>query len=176
MESKPLLPKFYAGIGSRRTPDNVLRIMEHFGSSLSSAYVLRSGGADGADSAFERGCDSESGVKEIYLPWYNFNYKTGIVVHNKSVLDKADQIVQRLHPKYRSLSIGARKLHIRNCFQILGADLKTPVDFVLCWYPDSFPSGGTATAVNLAHRLKIPVYVLKTEADVELVRNNLHIL
>jgi hypothetical protein len=29
---------------------------------------LRSGGAGGADSAFETGCDQQCGVKEIYLP------------------------------------------------------------------------------------------------------------
>ena len=52
----------YSGIGSRETPDNVLVVMEKLGAAFAKkGFVLRSGGADGADSAFERGCDSANG-------------------------------------------------------------------------------------------------------------------
>ena len=55
----------YAGIGSRRTPPELLDEMEVLGRQLAIAdYVLRSGGAKGADSAFERCCDAVKGVKE----------------------------------------------------------------------------------------------------------------
>ena len=65
---------YYAGIGSRSTPDNVLGIMEKLGIVLAKkGFILRSGGADGADKAFEKGCDLASGQKEIYLPWKGFN-------------------------------------------------------------------------------------------------------
>jgi len=52
---------YYAGIGSRSTPDNVLGIMEKLGIVLAKkGFILRSGGADGADKAFEKGCDLAS--------------------------------------------------------------------------------------------------------------------
>ena len=48
--------KTYAGIGSRRTPPEILRLMERMALILSGAgYTLNSGGAKGADSAFENG-------------------------------------------------------------------------------------------------------------------------
>ena len=48
---------YYAGIGSRNTPKEVLDVFESIGKYLAlQGFVLRSGGADGADRAFERGC------------------------------------------------------------------------------------------------------------------------
>jgi predicted Rossmann fold nucleotide-binding protein DprA/Smf involved in DNA uptake len=58
---------FYAGIGARETPDDVLHLMYLLGRKLATdGYVLRSGHADGADLAFEKGCDSVNGRKEIF--------------------------------------------------------------------------------------------------------------
>ena len=56
----------YAGIGSRNTPENIQAIMTKLATKLESlGWVLRSGGADGADSAFELGVLSHQN-KEIY--------------------------------------------------------------------------------------------------------------
>ena len=59
----------YAGIGSRVTPLPFIRCFRTIGEELSySGYILRSGGADGADKAFEQGCDDAGGKKKyIYL-------------------------------------------------------------------------------------------------------------
>lgn len=65
--------KIYTGIGSRETPYEILQLMKELARLMSECFILRSGGADGADSAFESGC---SGLKEIYLPWKNFNNNT----------------------------------------------------------------------------------------------------
>ena len=60
----------FAGIGSRSTPDHVLQAMRKVAHRLAEmGYTLLSGGAAGADSAFEEGC---FGRKEIYLPWTGF--------------------------------------------------------------------------------------------------------
>jgi hypothetical protein len=49
-------PIKYAGIGARKTPEEVLQVMERAGRILGSrGYTLRSGHAAGADMAFERG-------------------------------------------------------------------------------------------------------------------------
>ena len=49
---------YYAGVGSRETPQDVLKIMWKIGKHLADkGYTLRSGGARGADAACENGCD-----------------------------------------------------------------------------------------------------------------------
>lgn len=62
--------KYYTGIGSRSTPKDILNIMVKLSAKLNKeGYILRSGGADGADLAFEQASTN----KEIYLPWKGFN-------------------------------------------------------------------------------------------------------
>lgn len=58
-------------------------------------FILRSGGASGADSAFENGCDIQNGKKEIYLPWKNFNNNSSKLYY---ISDKAKQIAKEFHP------------------------------------------------------------------------------
>lgn len=58
---------YFAGIGSRQTPQEILSLMRKTGASLTEkGLILRSGGATGADSAFEAGCDSIHAKKEIF--------------------------------------------------------------------------------------------------------------
>lgn len=67
---RPPAVRAYAGIGSRRTPPEVLGRMRRVAERLDArGYTLRSGGADGADSAFADGATD----KEIFLPWRGFN-------------------------------------------------------------------------------------------------------
>ena len=145
---------FYAGIGSRQTPPEVLSLMTQIAQGLANfGYTLRSGGADGADTAFERGAGDAA---EIYLPWTYFNgRREGVFVH---ATPEAEALARRIHPSWGRLSLGARKLHIRNCYQVLGADLKTPSAFVVCWTPNGSGSGGTGQAIRLAREKGIPVY------------------
>lgn len=61
--------KYYAGIGSRNTPADILDLMTHLARRLDSrGYTLRSGGADGADAAFERGAMLDT-PSEFILCW-----------------------------------------------------------------------------------------------------------
>ncbi len=53
-------------------------------------------------------------------------------------------------------------LQARNCYQILGEDLKTPSLFVVCWHTGS---GGTTQAVRLARKHNIPVFNLYVDKD-----------
>ena len=57
-------------------------------------------------------------------------------------------------------SHAAQRLHARNCFQILGAKLDTPVSDVVCWTPNGSGSGGTGQAIRLAEMMNIPVWDL----------------
>lgn len=148
----------YAGIGSRQTPDVVLQVMSYIGKVLSThGFTLRSGGADGADSAFAQDVPVE--LQEIYIPWKNFNkVVNGIVDGN---VNDAEKIVKYIHPAWERCSIGARKLHSRNVFQILGPEpINNPilVEFVCCYTKDGVVQGGTATAINLAKQHNKPVF------------------
>ena len=61
----------YTGIGSRKTPPFMCWVMTKLAQDLCAKQaLLRSGGAGGADTAFEDGADWR---KEVYLPWKGFN-------------------------------------------------------------------------------------------------------
>lgn len=151
--------KFFAGIGSRETPESIKPTIERLVKRLNElGYTLRSGGADGADKFFEQYATS----KEIFLPWKNFN-------ENKSNLyeqtPQAYEIAKKYHPAYERLSYGAKKMMARNCYQVLGKSLKSPVEFVICWTKDGKASGGTGQAIRIAEDSNIPVYNLNKEGD-----------
>lgn len=141
--------KYYAGIGSRQTPADVLSLMEKIAKHLSSkGMILRSGHAEGADQAFERGCYFTAGQKEIFI--------ANDAKNDKAALDLAASI----HPAWDKCSEYAKLLHARNGYIILGEDLKTPVDFVICHYDETKKFGGTRQAIKLAQMKGIKVYNL----------------
>ena len=150
----------YAGIGSRETPEPTLVSMRVIGESLAKKdYTLLSGGAEKADTAFEVGCDRHSGKKEIYLPWKGFNHSNSqIIAPNLANWKEAQEIASKYHPAWNRLSEAVAKLITRNTYQILGLDLKSPVDFVLCYTSDGKASGGTGQAIRIAEDLNIPVF------------------
>ena len=132
---------FYTGIGSRETPKEILNVMYSLAQHLKTmGFILRSGGAGGADSAFEAGASPKM---EIFIPWDGFSGKkqngTTIIVP----LFNFD-IAERFHPAWEKCSPGAKKLHARNCNQIMGRDTKNPVfsNFVICWTKGGAPVGG----------------------------------
>lgn len=151
--------KYYAGIGSRKTPDDILEMMTEIAEGLSRNYILRSGGADGADSAFEKG----AGDKKIsYIPWPGFNGSKEKCI---AVSSDAMRMAGEFHPGWMYLSYGAKKLHARNCYQVLGDDLSTPVDFIICWTPGGEEVGGTAQAIRIAKANRIKIFNLAIEDD-----------
>ncbi len=156
--------KFYAGIGSRSTPDDIKSLMFKCAVFLGNkGYTLRSGGAFGSDSAHESGCDLVSGLKEIYLPWPFFNNNPSPLYLDKfsdDIILESWNIAENFHPAWDKLSNAARKFMIRNTFQVLGKDLKTPSKFIICWTKDGKSSGGTGQALRIAEFHKIKIYNL----------------
>ena len=142
----------YAGIGSRKTPANILSLMTKAARRLDElGFVLRSGGALGADTAFELGAVTH---KEIYLPWRNFN-KNPSPFYRPDAL--AFEYARRHHPAWNRCSPAARKFHARNVHQVLGRDLASPANFVLCWTPGGRVTGGTGQAMRIAEYFDVPV-------------------
>lgn len=152
---------YYTGIGSRETPKEVLELIESISYKLSFiGMTLRSGGAEGADSAFEEGC---IGNKEIFLPWDGFNEKhedieNGYFVYNET--KDTYQVVKDNHQFWYCLSSVARKLIGRDYLGLVGLNgIKSK--FVIGWTEHEEGTGGTAYTFRLAKKLGIPVYNLK---------------
>lgn len=165
--------RHYAGIGSRETPAEVLQEMQRLGANLArKGFVLRSGAAPGADSAFERGCDSAGGDKQIFLPWPGFAdrpIEPGRVF--AGVGPNALALAELHHPNWTACSRAARNLHARNGYQVLGRKLDDPVAFVICWTKDGKGGGGTGQALRIATANHIPIIDLGGAHGIEQIRD-----
>jgi len=141
--------KLYCGIGARDTPQDILELMTRVSKGLDrKRYVLRSGGAKGADSAFEAGVVST---------------RTEIMLASDTLPVWTDVFTDFFHPNPSALKDYVRKLMNRNAMQILGRCGSRPVSFVVCWTKDGKESGGTGHALRIANYYNIPVFNLKNE-------------
>lgn len=151
---------YYAGIGSRKTPECALGRMRNYAARLAErGFIFRSGGAPGADTAFEEGTVNFPHQRRIYLPWpgYNNHWDGMVVGHDISL----QEIAARYHPNWGCCKPGARKLHTRNVAQILGhAEPHVLSRFVLCWTEGARGGGGTGQAIRIARAYGVPVYDL----------------
>lgn len=158
---------YYAGIGSRETPQEILEFQTRIATRLEKdGWLLSSGGAEGADQAFENGVSSIRNNQIIIAKnghhgrhstdgYVNFGNATQLMKN------QCDALVSTIHPAWDNMPRWMKNLHSRNVMQILGPELDTPVKFVLYWAPEdrySVAKGGTRTAVVLAQRLGIPTF------------------
>ena len=144
--------KFYTGVGSRDIPQEFFDYAVSLGRKLAKlGWILRSGGASGADTAFQNGAGKHC---TIYLA--------------NQATPQAMAIAEKYHPAWSRCGDYVRKLHGRNAFQVLGADLNTPSKFLVCWTIDGaeshrarcYQTGGTGTAISIASENNIPVFNL----------------
>lgn len=169
--------KAYAGIGSRNTPEDIKLIMMKLGFIYASkGYVLRSGGANGADAAFEHGAlqwadfhnVQRKYLAEIFLPWPSFNQRLANeaeYIHYAPCIDTphkramANHFVNTHHPAPHALGRN-RALMERNSCQVLGRDLNSPSMFIVCWTADGSDTGGTGFAIRMAKEVNVNVFNL----------------
>lgn len=121
--------------------------------------------------------ETESGYK-LYDWW-------DIVVEDKQLIAQAEEIVSEIHPFWKAekdaiaagkplaktMSKGAKSLHTRNVFQVLGRDLKSPSEFLVCYAPvdkQGIPKGGTRTAWMIAQKYGIPCFNFATQSKEEI--------
>lgn len=151
----------YAGVGSRKAPQDMLDMGCNIGYQLALLnYILQSGGAPGMDKHFELGCDKAQGKKNIF---YARDATSEAITMARTLLGDRH---------WNNMGQYAQMLHARNCFQVLGKDLNTPVKFLICWaepdlgtYGGLTPKGGTRTAWRLAMEYDIPCYNLYSDLD-----------
>lgn len=136
----------YAGIGSRSTPEPVLLEMQNIAMQLAlRGWVLRSGLAEGADTAFDKG-RKVVGAKAV--------------LRTRTTHQPAIDHAQLFHPAWDRCSDIAKALHARNSLVMLGDWLDKPVSFVVCWTPGGAVTGGTGQALRIAAHHSIPVFNL----------------
>jgi hypothetical protein len=140
----------YAGIGNRTISEATFDWLEQMGTYLASRGLhLRSGGADGADTAFERGSKGNCTIFKA-----------------KQATPEAIQIASQFHPAWHMCSDWAQKLHGRNAMILLGQNLDFPVKFVICYTVDE-EKGGTALGIRIARAYGIPVFNMHQAKDYE---------
>lgn len=162
-----MMLRYYTGIGAHATPPDVLELMGAFARNRArQGIVLRSGGSPGADMAFELGCGG--GPKEIYVPWAGFNGNPSLLVMTGDLLarvtasDAWRALREALAAETPPVDLDAlpdeqRRLYARDVCQVLGADLITPSELVMCWTPASSEREGTRIALYVAEEAGIAI-------------------
>lgn len=143
-------PSFtYAGIGARKTPNEFLSYMKEASMYLAVAknYTLHSGGADGADTVFASGVNNNHYKLKIYRA-SDATYAS----------PRAIGVAMLHHPKWFGLSPYVKDLMVRNVMILLGPELDSPVDFILCWTQNGEKIGGTGHSLRIAAAYEIPVW------------------
>ena len=186
-EATPRVP-IYAGVGARATPDAVLAHMREIAERLGErGWRLRTGGADGADSAFAAAAPPDR--REVIVPWRGYNGLDARAGDTRAgdtraghgsacrVLTPAEIEAMRPHAElhhyaWERCTAKVRDLHARNVAVLLGTDLKQPAHAVVCWTKDGRDIGGTGLAIRLAQHRGIPVLNL-AEMDVRAAMDRL---
>ena len=88
--------------------------MQQLGQKLAlKGMILRSGAAEGADKAFEVGCDRVCGKAQIFLAksWYSFGAKftNDNYCYTDELWEKASQITAQHHPSYLYLKPNTKR-------------------------------------------------------------------
>ena len=127
--------------------------------------------------AVDLGLAKESQFEVYVADQYNIRRSTLprkhlAIVRNKDLISETERIASEVHPAWDRCNEWARGMHSRNCHQILGYDLKSPVDAVICWTPDGAVVGGTSTAIRISMKYDIPVFNLGVP-DKESVLNDI---
>lgn len=137
--------RYYSGIGPRMTPPEVQTQLTAVAVELEQlGFVLRSGGAEGADKAFEHGVQDPNNK---------------IILRPKDSTPEAEAIAESLHPAWGACNDYVRKLHGRNAQIVLGKDLTLPSEFVVCWTPNEL-QGGTSLGLRVARSRNVTLYNL----------------
>jgi hypothetical protein len=178
-----MITKRYACIGSRETPQHILKLTFRFTNILAElGYSMYSGGCPkGMDYAGLRGAyshkNSDKSKNRIYISWEGMSGlrhdpENGFYCpqdHFENYKEAA-ALGEKARGGWHNAGRGSVAHHSRNPYQVLGDDLNSPVDFVLTWapYKSNGPqvTGGTATAVKIALERDIPVFNL-IEPDLE---------
>ncbi|WP_298846077.1 hypothetical protein [uncultured Salinicola sp.] len=183
------------GIGSRETPQSEMDLLTRIASAAEKRGMRgRSGGAGGADLAFERGFIDPRNI-DVIVPWKGFLPK-GMTQRDVDAFlgrprpmsgpgapvmlpwdkrQEAEEKASHYHPAWHKCSPGAKSLHTRNIPQVVGLELDRPADLVVAWTVDGKATGGTGQAIRMAQDIGVPVANLKNPEEKKAVMQALGI-
>lgn len=183
------------GIGSRETPPEELDLMTRIAAAAEKRGMRgRSGGAGGADLAFERGFTDPKNI-DVIVPWKGFLPKGMTQADVDAFLgrprprsgpgapvmlpwdkrEEAEERASHYHPAWHKCSPGAKSLHTRNIPQVVGLELNRPADLVVAWTIDGKATGGTGQAIRMATDIGVPIANLKNPEEKKAVMQALGI-
>jgi hypothetical protein len=161
---------WFAGVGSRETPEEILALMRRISVALyAQGYALSSGDAEGADTAFYEGAIVSPHYHvlgaRIYLAWdgvrgrhhdpKNYFYDAS----KFPTWETANSLASEIHPAWDHCKRGARAMHSRNIYQVMGHCLTDPISSLLYWArpvgKDEKVSGGTNQALQTSIKFGI---------------------
>ena len=184
---------YFTGIGSRKIGKSfdsiyLAKLASYF---AKEGFIVRHGDAVGSDRIF-RDEFRNRGKQEIYIPWksfiddYDYSADMGDCVlgeinvycisdYDKKSIKEINHILKECGLYFKKES--TTKLVQRNVLQVLGKDLQTPSEFVICWTPDGAESlkdiskdtGGSRVAIGVADLFDIPVYNIKNNDTLEYI-------
>ena len=156
------MTKYYAGIGSRETPRDILEVMTKVATILNrEGWILRTGDAKGADAAFRTGASN----KQVYTI-------KSLSQISKEMCDICYNDLITLHPNVNAVmrKPWAKEYLMRDFLQVRGYHPNdTLSSFIICWTKDAGLNGGTAQAMRLAHKLGIDIYNLADKSTLQLI-------
>jgi hypothetical protein len=157
---------YYTGVGSHKIdeiPSQKLMDAVIIAKTLESwKFILRSGGAEGFDRAFESGVVNTKNMV-IYSQDTKFNV-------NDDLWHKAVDIALRNHPYPENAKKYIRWIG-RNPFQVLGDRLDEPSSFLICWTNNGKDIGGTGTTMRVAKEFGVPIYNLHDMSREEILKD-----
>ena len=162
----------YSGVGSRTIPSRCMDDIHKLSVVLESKFdaKLRTGGAIGADLAFMKYTSNH----EIFLPYEGYN---GTRSNGDSILtvDECQDIDEawRIAASFHKLGNKIKNKHkykplMRNVYNVLGRDLKSPSDVVLYWNCLSNPTSGTQHTVDIAKAFNINTFNINDDDELYL--------
>lgn len=124
-------------------------------------FTVRVGGNKDIDEYFEE----HMKLKEVHLPWRNFNEKQSKFTFNSP---QANHIAKTFFPAYEKVPDSVKAFLARNVRLVVGNTLKSPILFLITWSPDgaenatetSMKTGNVGHLINVASALRVPIFNL----------------
>ena len=155
------MERYYTGVGSRETPvDMQMKLVAVAARLAMIGYTLRSGGAKGADRAFQQGAESVHGETVIYRAKGKFKHMIPAWC-----FEEVKRHMPPNRPPFDSMEEHTRKLLARNMLQVLGEDGQVPSEFLVCWTPAGLTDGGTGYALRCAVAHGVMTYNLRNPIE-----------
>ena len=158
--------RIYAGVGARKTPEQVLGQMRDMATNLAGrGWHLRTGGAKGADDAFAHAAPAER--RTVYLPWAGYNgwSRTEGRALKAQELRKLRAAAEPHHPAWQRCPARVRDLHARNVAILVGYDMREPAHAMVCWTEGGRVEGGTGMGDPPCQALPNPDFSTLPEWD-----------